>query len=169
MGNRAYVVFEEGKHRSPAIYLHWNGGPESVYAFLQVLKEYGADQHSPEYSSARFVQLVCNYLGGTLSLGIVTFKRFEQLVEEDNGLYVVSRHRVRRLLSVPIPPDEDTDEDIQGPSWEMRWLSPEEVTAEYQAAVEHPAWNPKPGKDSLPAAIHKANDCFFVAQDRQPA
>jgi hypothetical protein len=38
MGNRAYVVFESGNERSPAIYLHWQGGPESIYAFLHALR-----------------------------------------------------------------------------------------------------------------------------------
>lgn len=72
MGNRAFVVFEnEGSTKfSPAIYLHWNGGPESVYAFLDLLDRYKvtADQ---EYEAARFVQIVGNFIGGTLSLGIV--------------------------------------------------------------------------------------------------
>ncbi len=53
MGNRAYVVFESGKERSPAVYLHWNGGPESIYAFLHALNTYETDQHSPAYSCAR--------------------------------------------------------------------------------------------------------------------
>ncbi len=38
MGNRATIIFTDGKKSfSPAVYLHWNGGPESVYAFLEEL------------------------------------------------------------------------------------------------------------------------------------
>lgn len=41
MGNRAYVVFEDRQgNRSPAVYLHWNGGPESIYAMLDTLARY---------------------------------------------------------------------------------------------------------------------------------
>jgi hypothetical protein len=58
MGNRAYVVSESCNARSPAIYLHWNGGP-----FLQAFKGYGADRHIPGYSCAHFAQLAGNTLG----------------------------------------------------------------------------------------------------------
>lgn len=106
MGNRAYVIFEdkESKHFSPAIYLHWNGGPESVYAFLDELDRRGvrADQ---EYEAARFVQVVGEYfMPEPSSLGVqsgpasaVDLGRWAQ---EENGLYLVCRdepRRVRRL------------------------------------------------------------------------
>ena len=35
MGNRAVLEFKDGT----GIYLHWNGGPESVLAFLDAAKE----------------------------------------------------------------------------------------------------------------------------------
>ena len=37
MGNRAAVVFTKGEEISPAVYLHNNGGPESIYSFLAEL------------------------------------------------------------------------------------------------------------------------------------
>src|SRR5216117_1968113 len=76
MGNRATIVFWDGKERfSPAIYLHWNGGPESVYAFLEELDRRGvrADQ---DYECARLIQLIGEFFdsdgkAGGLSLGVV--------------------------------------------------------------------------------------------------
>lgn len=106
MGNRAYVIFEdqESQSFSPAIYLHWNGGPESVYAFLDELDRRGvrADQ---EYEAARFVQVVGEYfMPDQLSLGIVSGPSsagdLSRWAREDNGLYLVCRtapRRVRRL------------------------------------------------------------------------
>lgn len=107
MGNRAYVIFED-KHSqqfSPAIYLHWNGGPESVYAFLNELDRRGvrADQ---EYEAARFVQIVGEYfMPEQLSLGIVSGPSsaadLGRWAREDNGLYLVCRLeqlRMRRLF-----------------------------------------------------------------------
>lgn len=66
MGNRACVIFtnridgaESGHDReySPCIYLHWNGGPESIYGFLAGLerREIGGDV---AYAAARFTQIV---------------------------------------------------------------------------------------------------------------
>lgn len=161
MGNRAYVVFENGKNRSPAIYLQWNGGPESIYAFLQALKDYGADQHSPEYSCARFVQLVGNYLGGTLSLGIVPFREYGQLAEDDNGLYVVTPSGVRRMIGVP-GGEPGAQQFAETWSLDLRWLTQEEIEAEYRQALQHHYWNPEPGHTALLDDIHAANDRFFM-------
>ena len=107
MGNRAYVIFEdkERKSFSPAIYLHWNGGPESIYAFLDELDRRGvrADQ---EYEAARFVQIVGEYfMPDQLSLGVTSGPSsaadLGRWAGEDNGLYLVCRtekpRRVRRL------------------------------------------------------------------------
>ena len=46
MGNRAVIGFEQDKKRdkkSVGIYLHWNGGRDSVEGFLKVAKDYGID------------------------------------------------------------------------------------------------------------------------------
>ena len=42
MGNRAVIGFEQDKKRdkkSVGIYLHWNGGRDSVEGFLKVAKD----------------------------------------------------------------------------------------------------------------------------------
>jgi hypothetical protein len=104
MGNRAFVIFatKDWSKFSPAVYLHWNGGPESVYAFLKELnhREVRADQ---EYECARFIQIVGEFFDSGryytgLSLGVANVRpefTVKELAEEfepgDNGLYVVCR------------------------------------------------------------------------------
>lgn len=100
MGNRAVVIFDEAGTISPAIYLHWNGGPESVYAFLEELdsREVRADG---DYDAARFVQIVGEFFDQEyhtgLSLGIftgpteITPEALRECELGDNGIYVVTR------------------------------------------------------------------------------
>jgi hypothetical protein len=113
MGNRALVVFA-GKDMttcSPAAYLHWNGGPESVYAFLAEMDRRHIRCDDPSYECARFIQLVGEYFDveaiGTLSLGVRNGPELLNgevsnlwLAENwvgDNGLYLVRR----QFIGVP--------------------------------------------------------------------
>ena len=57
MGNRATVIFQAQDTISPAIYLHWNGGPESVYQFLDELDRRKV-RGDADYEAARFVKIV---------------------------------------------------------------------------------------------------------------
>lgn len=63
MGNRAIVIFEDEKSTefSPAVYLHWNGGPESVYPFLDEMDRRHIRTGDGAYESARFIQLIGEY------------------------------------------------------------------------------------------------------------
>lgn len=87
MGNRAVIATEE---RDLGVYLHWNGGRDSVEAFLAYCKLRGF--RAPEkdcYGWARLCQVVANYFGGNgLSIGI---DRYECLHEagDDNGVYII--------------------------------------------------------------------------------
>ena len=77
MGNRAFVVFtnQDEDVIGPAVYVHWNGGPESIYAFLTELDRRkirnGGDM---PYQVARFVHIIGDFFDGTeagaCSLGI---------------------------------------------------------------------------------------------------
>ena len=114
MGNRATVVFTDGKDQfSPAVYLHWNGGPESVYGYLEELnrRKVRADQ---DYECARFIQLIGEMFDeesvNGLSLGVTNGPTSDKPVDldkiytdhGDNGLYLVNRTNgkmtVRRFL-----------------------------------------------------------------------
>tara|TARA_R100001143_G_C3347777_1_gene127793 strand:- start:755 stop:1150 length:396 start_codon:yes stop_codon:yes gene_type:complete len=90
MGNRAILAFEDKKkrdHASIGIYLHWNGGRDSVEGFLQVAKAYGL--RSGDYGIARLTQIIGNFIGGTLSLGVGVVKRMDS---SDNGIYWIDEH-----------------------------------------------------------------------------
>ena len=93
MGNRAFVIFTAKGEHSPAVYLHWNGGPESIYTMLDALVEFGQRPYDESYTCARFIQLVGNYFGGTLSLGVQNAGSPETWPAAfdcgDNGLYVI--------------------------------------------------------------------------------
>lgn len=89
MGNRAVVVFKENAtERDLGVYLHWNGGVDSIVAFLDVLVEYGA-LNDPHYAPARFVQLVGNFFGGVHSLAIDNVENLDTK-NGDNGVFFVA-------------------------------------------------------------------------------
>ena len=92
MGNRAVIAFQDESHDevqpdSVGIYLHWNGGPESVTAFLDAAKELGV-RREDEYGAARLCQVIGNWFGSTLSLGIGVCRNMD-IDNGDNGTYVV--------------------------------------------------------------------------------
>jgi hypothetical protein len=101
MGNRATIIFEQGggDPPSPAVYLHWNGGPESVYGFLEEMQTRG--HMRSDYAAARFIGVVSDFFmsdgGEGLSLGVfagpseITPEALEKVPTDhgDNGFYVV--------------------------------------------------------------------------------
>ena len=98
MGNRAVIAFKtkdhgkHGKNQSPAIYLHWNGGRDSVEAFLRAGERLGIRGNDPTYCMARLTQIIGNYLGGTLSLGVGCYGNFGD--PGDNGVYWINNWKI---------------------------------------------------------------------------
>jgi len=92
MGNRAVITIKENdtpKEDWQSLYLHWNGGRDTVEPLLHVAKLYGIRcQADPSYAIARLSQLTGNTLGGTLSIGVGTYKQLDT-DNYDNGVYVV--------------------------------------------------------------------------------
>ena len=89
MGNRAVIGFEGQK---TGIYLHWNGGEESVKAFLQCARTYGVcDPVKDSYGIARLVQIIGNFFGGSLSLGLGDLESLD-CDNGDNGLYMIGQN-----------------------------------------------------------------------------
>lgn len=114
MGNRAVVTFASAKEVEQyygkgkggidvsgftadhpnlvGVYLHWNGGKDSIVSFCRACKRIGfrcpTDDFS--YGVARFVQLVANFFGGLTdsSIGVNTLEHLD-CDNYDNGLYVV--------------------------------------------------------------------------------
>jgi hypothetical protein len=91
MGNRAVITIKEKdvpQEDWNSLYLHWNGGRDSVEPFLHVAKMYGIRcNDDSSYAIARLSQLIGNTLGGTLSLGVGAYKCLD--THSDNGVYVV--------------------------------------------------------------------------------
>tara|TARA_R110000803_G_scaffold36475_8_gene78296 strand:+ start:82 stop:522 length:441 start_codon:yes stop_codon:yes gene_type:complete len=90
MGNRAVIAFKTDELSSipesyrPAIYLHWNGSRDSIEAFLQSARDAGI--RSGAYGVARLTQLIANYIGGTLSIGVTCYCLTDK-DNHDNGVY----------------------------------------------------------------------------------
>ena len=85
MGNRAVIAFEGSK---TGIYLHWNGGESSVQAFLDSAKELGV--RSDSYGVARLAQIIGNFFGGSLSVGVGSVDSLD-CDNYDNGLFWVGK------------------------------------------------------------------------------
>lgn len=135
MGNRACVVFHDADAISPACYLHWNGGPESVYAFLAELKRRNVHLYDPAYRAARFLHVVGDFFdevaAGASGLGVLpppkrlTPRWLSELDEaaEDNGVYLVSLR--------------DDGEWIVRRFFRGRFLKDAEVAKEKENALSH--------------------------------
>ena len=93
MGNRAVITASkslEVKGSSDiGVYLHWNGGRDSVEAFLKYceLKGYRAPD-SDNYGWARLCQVIGNFFGGSTSIGIDKCCCLD-CDNYDNGVYII--------------------------------------------------------------------------------
>lgn len=89
MGNRAIITTAD---KELGIYLHWNGDRSSVEAFLAycALKGYRSPTCDPAYGFARLTQVIGNFFGGGLSVGIVCSDEIEVMSGTlDNGIYLL--------------------------------------------------------------------------------
>ena len=76
MGNRAVVIFKE--EPSVGVYLHWNGGPESILAFLQDMSEQEKECRGP----VAFIQTVANFFDFD---GLSVYLGVPESLDRDNG------------------------------------------------------------------------------------
>ena len=94
MGNRAFITTEE---KELGVYLHWNGGRDSVEAFLKYceLRRF----RSPEtdgYGWARLCQVIGNWFESGLSVGVETYTTDKAMVNmaSDNGIYIIKNWQI---------------------------------------------------------------------------
>ena len=85
MGNRA-VIQMQGV--DAGIYLHWNGGADTIEPLLEVAKEYGL--RGDAYGIARLTQMMGNVFGGILSIGVENVDKLDT-DNGDNGTYVIDQ------------------------------------------------------------------------------
>lgn len=92
MGNRAVIAT---KNKDLAVYLHWNGGRDSVEAFLKYceLKKFRCPEED-NYGWACLCQIIANYFGDGLSLGIDTFESLKDSACYDNGVYFIENWKI---------------------------------------------------------------------------
>ena len=91
MGNRAVITTQD---KQLGVYLHWNGGRDSVEAFLMYCKLKG--YRCPEndcYGWARLCQVIGNFFGGELSVGIDKYEKLD-LDNWDNGVYIIKDWKI---------------------------------------------------------------------------
>lgn len=92
MGNRAVIKTENSRI---GVYLQWNGGRDSIEAFLKYCEMKG--YRSPEtdgYGWARLAQVIGNFFGGTLSVGMVEINGYHDGEGCDNGAYVIRKWKI---------------------------------------------------------------------------
>ena len=94
MGNRAVITtdnksYDVSRSSEIGVYLHWNGGRDSVEAFLKYckLKEYRPPE-TDNYGWARLCQVIGNYFGGSTSIGIDKCCYLD-CDNWDNGTYII--------------------------------------------------------------------------------
>lgn len=98
MGNRAVITVSKADEVKVAkdigVYLHWNGGRDSVEAFLKYceLKGYRSPS-SDNYGWARLCQVIGNFFGGDTSIGIDTCNHLD-CDNWDNGVYVIEGWKI---------------------------------------------------------------------------
>lgn len=102
MGNRAII---KGVGTNIGVYVHWNGGYDSVLAFTQYckLKGYRSPESDPAYGTARLAQVIGNYFGGSCSVGVENMRGAAGLTPEfvrelclDNGVYEIENWKIVR-------------------------------------------------------------------------
>ena len=98
MGNRAVITTSKStdikNSTDIGIYLHWNGGRDSVQAFLKYCELKG--YRSPEkdnYGWARLCQVIGNFFGGELSIGIDSCCSLD-CDNWDNGVYIIKDWKI---------------------------------------------------------------------------
>lgn len=91
MGNRAVITTE---HKDLGVYVHWNGGRDSVEAFLKYceLKGYPSPENDC-YGWARLCQVIGNFFGGGTSLGIGNYENLDTN-NWDNGVYIIKKWKI---------------------------------------------------------------------------
>lgn len=100
MGNRAVILSKndmlaDGKINPNQIglYLHWNGGRDSVSAFLKYCKLKGYRSPSTDcYGWACLCNVISNFFGDGMSLGIDIASHLD--CNHDNGVYIIDRWEI---------------------------------------------------------------------------
>lgn len=110
MGNRAVVTVKGSRI---GVYLQWNGGRESIEAFLRAAKDLGVRDpvDDTSYFYARFTQIVANFFGGTLSVGVESLTKLDT-DNGDNGVFVIGAGFEIIKGKAALPASQDYSETV---------------------------------------------------------
>lgn len=107
MGNRAVISTED---KQIGVYLHWNGGRDSVEAFLTYCKLKGyRPPEQDNYGWARLCQVIGNFFGGTNSLGIDKFEKLDY-DNWNNGTYIIKNWEIIDRQYIHSDDDDEFEE-----------------------------------------------------------
>lgn len=112
MGNHAVITTKDVKS-APAIYLHWNGGIESVLAFLHAAEDLGfRDPLGDESYGMGYLQaLTAMFFGGGESTGMGTRGGLGD--DYDNGTYILGpKFTIAKRINAPRGDDGTKFEDL---------------------------------------------------------
>lgn len=108
MGNRAVIT---DRNRDLGIYLHWNGGYDSVDAFLDYCRihNFRTPEKDP-YGWARLTQVIANFFGPDgLSIGIQPYTSDINMSPGDNGIYVIKDWQIVDRIDAPTTEQHSKD------------------------------------------------------------
>lgn len=96
MGNRCVITTKKNfEDNGIGVYLHWNGGRDSVEAFLKYCELRGF--RSPDedcYGFARLIQVIANFFGmDGLSIGVDVVNKLD-CDNWDNGVYLIENWNI---------------------------------------------------------------------------
>ena len=106
MGHRAVITT---RSKDTGVYLHWNGGRDSVEAFLKYCKLKGYRPPELDRSGwARLCRVIGNFFGGELSRGIDKYDKLDK-DNGDNGVYVIENWNIVDRLFISWPEQHEYD------------------------------------------------------------
>jgi len=95
MGNRAVITTKENfENNGIGIYLHWNGGRDSVEAFLKYCELHNYREPTSDcYGWAYLTATICNFFGDGMSVGIDVISNLDT-DNYDNGTYIIDGWKI---------------------------------------------------------------------------
>ena len=113
MGNRAVITT---KDRKLGVYVHWNGGRDTIQPLLKYYELKGYHPPSSDsYGWARLCQVLGNFFGGANSVGICTYTTDRQMDPGDNGIYVIDGWEIVERLTTDYGSDFSTSRMVAYP------------------------------------------------------
>lgn len=95
MGNRAVITTRDNwRNGGIGVYLHWNGGRDSVEAFLKYCEMRGfRPPEKDNYGWASLTQVISNFFGNGMSVGVDTLWHLD-CDNYDNGVYIIEDWKI---------------------------------------------------------------------------